>query len=193
MAIYHFSGTVISRSQGRSAIASAAYRAGERLHDERQDRTHDYSRKGDVAYTEILLPKGAPKALNERETLWNTVEATEKRKDAQLAREFNFALPRELTLQQNIALAKEFVKQEFVSKGMIADLCIHNDKNPAGDLQPHAHVMLTLREVTSEGFGQKVREWNAKENLLDWRESWAEVANRHLFLLGMINILITVH
>lgn len=184
MAIYHFSGTVISRSQGRSAVACAAYRSAERLHDERYDKTHDYSRKEDVAYTEILLPQGAPDWMKDRQTLWNTVEATEKRKDAQLAREFNFALPRELTLPQNITLAREFVQQEFVSKGMVVDLCVHNDKMPDGELQPHAHIMLTMREVTPDGFGQKVREWNAKENILQWREAWAEVANRHLFLHG---------
>lgn len=184
MAIYHFSGTVISRSQGRSAIACAAYRSAERLHDERQDKTHDYTKKQDVSHTEILLPEHAASWMQDREKLWNAVEAAEKRKDSQLAREFNFALPRELTLDQNIALAREFVQQEFVSKGMIADLCVHNDKMPDGQLQPHAHVMLTLRQATPDGFGQKVREWNAKENLLIWREAWAEVANRHLFLHG---------
>lgn len=184
MAIYHFSGTIISRSQGRSAVACAAYRSAERLHDEKYDRVHDYTRKQDVAHTEILLPEKASDWMCDREKLWNAVEANEKRKDAQLAREFNFALPRELTLEQNIILAREFVNQEFVSKGMIADLCIHNDKMSDGQLQPHAHVMLTLREVTPDGFGKKVREWNAKENLLVWREVWAEVANKHLFLHG---------
>ncbi len=184
MAIYHFSGTIISRSQGRSAVACAAYRSAERLHDEKYDKDHDYTQKQDVVHTEILLPAQAPDWMRDREKLWNAVEANEKRKDAQLAREFNFALPRELTLEQNIALAKEFVNQAFVSKGMIADLAVHNDKMPDGQLQPHAHVMLTLREVTPNGFGQKVREWNAKENLLLWREAWAEVANQHLFLHG---------
>jgi Ti-type conjugative transfer relaxase TraA len=184
MAIYHFSGTIISRSQGRSAVACAAYRSAERLHDEKYDKDHDYTKKQDVAHTEILLPTSAPAWMSNREKLWNTVEAAEKRKDAQLAREFNFSLPRELTLEQNITLAREFTQQAFVSKGMVADLCIHNDKMPDGQLQPHAHIMLTLREVTPEGFGQKVREWNAKENLLQWREAWAEVANRHLFLHG---------
>ena len=184
MAIYHFSGTIISRSQGRSAIACAAYRSAERLHDERIDKNHDYTHKQDVVFTEILLPAHAPNWMLNREKLWNSVEANEKRKDAQLAREFNFALPRELTLEQNILLAKEFVTQEFVSKGMVVDLCIHNDKMPDGQLQPHAHVMLTLREVTPSGFGKKVREWNAKENLFSWREAWASIANRHLLLHG---------
>ncbi|MCA6601170.1 MAG: Ti-type conjugative transfer relaxase TraA [Pseudanabaena sp. M57BS1SP1A06MG] len=184
MAIYHFSGTVISRSQGRSATACAAYRSGERLYDERYVKTHDYTKKQDIGHVEILLPKDAPAWMSDRQTLWNAVEACEKRKDAQLAREFNFSLPRELTLEQNILLAKEFVKTQFVDKGMVADLSVHNDKTPSGELQPHAHVMLTLREVTPDGFGQKIREWNAKENLLLWREAWAEVANQHLFLQG---------
>src|SRR5262245_60211217 len=128
MAIYHFSGTVISRSQGRSAVACSAYRAAEKLQDDRTGREHDYTHKQDVTHTEILLPDNAPQWMADREKLWNVVEANEKRKDAQLAREFNFALPRELTLEQNIELAKDFVKEAFVSKGMVADLCIHNDR-----------------------------------------------------------------
>ncbi len=184
MAIYHFSGTVISRSQGRSAVACAAYRSGEKLQDERCDREHDYTHKQDVAHTEILLPDNAPQWMGSREKLWNAVEVNEKRKDAQLAREFNFALPRELTIEQNTALAKDFVKEAFVSKGMVADLCIHNDKQPDGQLHPHVHVMLTMREVTNDGFGQKVRAWNDKAMLLTWREEWADIANKHLALHG---------
>ncbi len=184
MAIYHFSGTVISRSQGRSAVACAAYRSAEKLQDERYDREHDYTNKQDVAHTDILLPENAPEWMADREKLWNAVEANEKRKDAQLAREFNFALPKELTLEQNIELAREFVKETFVKQGMVADLCIHNDKQPDGQLHPHAHVMLTMREVSHEGFGQKVRAWNDKAMLLSWREEWAEVANKHLALHG---------
>ena len=127
MAIYHFSVTAIARSQGRSAVACAAYRAAERLYDERYDCVRDYTRKKDVAHTEILLPEGAPAWMGDREKLWNTVECIEKRKDAQLAREFTVALPRELTLEQNIALAREFVQTTFVAKGMVADLAVHTD------------------------------------------------------------------
>ena len=185
MAIYHFSGTIISRSQGRSAIACAAYRSGEELHDERLDKTYDYTRKQDIEHTEILLPKGAPEWMADRQKLWNFVEATENRKDAQLSREFNFSLPREISIENNIALTREFVQKNFVDKGMVADVAIHNDKMPDGQMQPHAHVMLTMREVTPDGFGKKVREWNAKENLLQWREAWAEHANRHLLLNGI--------
>ena len=184
MAIYHFSGTVISRSQGRSAVASAAYRSAEKLVDERYDKVHDYTYKADVVHTEILLPEGAPDWMIHRAVLWNAVERVEKRKDAQLAREIQVSLPRELTLSQNIELTREFVQIQFVNRGMVVDLCIHNDKTQEGEAQPHAHILLTLREVHSEGFGPKVRAWNAKENLLLWREAWAETANRHLALHG---------
>jgi Ti-type conjugative transfer relaxase TraA len=180
MAIYHFSGKVISRSTGRSVVAAAAYRAADHLMDERYDQIRDYTHKSDVAHAEILLPVGTPDWMADREKLWNAVEAVEKRKDAQLAREFQIALPRELTLKQNIELACEFVQREFVARGMIADFAIHNDKGKDGESQPHIHVLLTLREITPDGFGQKVRAWNDKSLLLGWREAWAEVANRHL-------------
>lgn len=180
MAIYHFSGQIISRSAGRSVVAAAAYRAADHLVDERYDVIRDYTHKADVAHAEILLSAGAPDWMADREKLWNAVEAAEKRKDAQLAREFQIALPRELTLAQNIALAREFVQQEFVARGMVADLALHNDIGKDGKPQPHIHVLLSLREITSEGFGQKVREWNDRAYLLHWREAWAEIANRHL-------------
>ena len=154
------------------------------MHDEKYDITHDYTHKQDVANTEILLPDNAPQWMADREKLWNAVELHEKRKDAQLAREFNFALPRELTLTQNVELAREFVKETFVKQGMVADLCIHNDRLPDGQLHPHAHVMLTMREVKEDGFGQKVRAWNDKALLMTWREAWSEMANKHLALHG---------
>lgn len=184
MAIYHLSGSIISRSQGRSAIASAAYRSGEKLLDVREGTTYDYTKKQDVVYSEIFLPEHAPESFKNREVLWNSVEQNEKRKDAQLAREFNISLPRELTIEQNKALVTEFITQEFVRKGMIADVCFHNDLMKDGTRQPHAHVMLTLREVNEEGFGKKIRDWNNKELLLQWRESWANSANHHLALNG---------
>ena len=120
MAIFHFSVQVISRAAGRSSVSAAAYRAGERLHDERLDRDHDFRARSGVEHSEILLPEGAPEQWRDRERLWNDVEAFEKRKDAQLAREVEFALPRELTKKDNIKLARAFVKAEFVEKGMIA-------------------------------------------------------------------------
>jgi Ti-type conjugative transfer relaxase TraA len=185
MAIYHFSGSIISRSSGKSSIASAAYRAGEKLYDERHDKTFDYSRKQGVVYESIILPKGAPDWMGDREKLWNAVEAAERRKDSQLAREFNFALPRELSEEQCIELAREFVQNEFVAKGMVADLCIHVDRAKDGEEQAHAHIMLTLRKVTKDGFGLKETGWNAKEHLLAWREAWADYANKYLALNGL--------
>lgn len=165
-------------------MACAAYRSGQELTDERYSKVHDYSRKADVAYAEVLVPEGAPAWMGDRAALWNGVEACEKRKDAQLAREFNFALPRELSLEDNILLAREFVLSTFVEAGMVADLCVHVDKGSDGEPHPHAHVMLTMREVLGDGFGPKVREWNDKALLLSWREEWAVCANKHLALHG---------
>jgi Ti-type conjugative transfer relaxase TraA len=184
MAIFHFSGQVISRSQGRNAVAAAAYRSAEKLFDERNGKTQDFTKKEqDILYKEVMLPSGAPEWMKDRNKLWNEVEKNEKRKDAQLAREFNIALPKELSPKQNIELAKEFVQKEFVDKGMVADLCLHKGHNGTEE-QPHIHVMLTMREVTPDGFGKKVREWNGREQLEHQREAWAECANKHLALNG---------
>jgi hypothetical protein len=139
MAIYHLSVKVISRSAGRSAVAAAAYRCAGRLHDERIDRDHDFTNKGGVVHSEVLLPEGAPEHLSDREQLWNAVEAAEKRKDAQLSREVEFAIPRELDQAEGIRLAREFVEREFVERGMIADLNVHWDIGADGLAKPHAH------------------------------------------------------
>ena len=180
MAIYHFSAKVISRAAGSSAVASAAYRSASRLHDERIDRHHDFSNKAGVVHSEVMLPDGAPERLSERERLWNEVEAGEKRIDAQLAREIEFAIPRELDQVEGIRLARDFAQAEFVDRGMIADLNVHWDIGADGMAKPHAHVMLTMREVDGEGFGPKVRDWNRTDLLEHWRGSWAEHANRRL-------------
>ncbi len=184
MAIYHFSGTPISRGKGQSSVASAAYRSASKLYDERLDQTFDYTRKQGVVHQEVLLPDNAPAWMADREKLWNNVEATERRKDSQLAREFNISLPKELTREQNIELAREYINEHFVSHGMVADFAVHEDKSKDGELQPHAHVMLSMREVTQEGFGKKAREWNDKNNIYVWREGWAESANKHLAMHG---------
>jgi Ti-type conjugative transfer relaxase TraA len=180
MAIFHLSVKVISRSSGRSAVAAAAYRGAERLHDERLDRDHDFTNKDGVVHSEVMLPEGAPQELSDRERLWNAVEAAEKRKDAQLAREVEFAIPRELSQEQGIELAREFVEAEFVAKGMIADLNVHWDIGADGQPKPHAHVMLTMREVGEDGFGAKVRDWNKSELVEQWRERWADHVNQRL-------------
>ena len=184
MAIYHFSAKVISRSSGRSAVAAAAYRSASVLPDEREARTHDFSHKADVVHSEILLPDGAPERWADRAVLWNAVEAAEKRKDAQLAREVEFALPRELSREEGVALARDFVAEQFVSRGMVADLNVHWPVDAHGEAKPHAHVMLTMREAGPEGFGRKVREWNGVAELQGWREAWATRANERLAELG---------
>jgi len=180
MAIYHFSAKVISRAAGSSAVASAAYRSASRLHDERLDRHHDFSNKAGVVHSEVMLPDGAPEHLSDREKLWNEVEASEIRIDAQLAREIEFAIPRELSPELGIALARDFVRDQFVDRGMIADLYVHWDVGADGMPKPHAHVMLTMREVGEDGFGKKNRDWNRTDLMEKWRERWSEHVNQRL-------------
>lgn len=184
MATYRLSAQVIRRSDGRSVVAAAAYRAAEKLHDDRLGLTQDYIRKAGVEHTEILLPRGAPEWMGDRKKLWNAVEEVEKRKDSQLAREVQLSLPRELSLDQQISLARGFVQEQMVEHGMVADVTIHRD-NPEN---PHAHILLTTRSVTGNGFGKKLRsaaEWNKrKEELLDWRAEWARHANLALEKAG---------
>ncbi len=180
MAIYHLHVKVIGRKSGSSAVASAAYRSGSRLRDERLDRSHDFSGKRGVVHSEVMLPENAPEAWSDRERLWNDVEAFEVRKDAQLAREVEFAIPREMSEAQGIELARDFVRGEFVDRGMIADLNVHWDMAEDGMPKPHAHVMMTMRAVDENGFGPKVRDWNRTEMVERWRERWAEIANERL-------------
>jgi MobA/MobL family len=159
MAIYHLHVKVIGRKSSSSAVASAAYRSAARLRDERLDRSHDFSSKRGVVHSEVMLPENAPAVWKDRERLWNEVEAFEVRKDAQLAREVEFAIPRELTQAQGIELARDFARAEFVDRGMIADLNVHWDFGEDGMAKPHAHVMLTMRQVSvngdENGFGPK--------------------------------------
>ncbi len=180
MAIYHFHVKVIGRKSGSSAVAAAAYRSASRLRDERLDRSHDFSAKRRVVHSEVMLTENAPQAWSDRERLWNDVEAFETRKDAQLAREIEFAIPREMTERQGIGLARDFVQAEFVDRGMIADVNVHWDRGENGMPKPHAHVMLTMRAVDENGFGLKVRDWNRTVMVDRWRERWAEVANERL-------------
>ena len=155
MAIFHLSVKIISRSKGQSAIASAAYRSGDKLHDERYDENQDYTNKRFIEHSEIQLPENAPQKFLDRATLWNSVEKAEKAKNAQLAREVELALPRELSAEQRIKLVHDYVQKNFVNQGMIADWSIHNpqpDKdNPNKPANPHAHIMLTMRSLRSNG------------------------------------------
>ena len=185
MAIYHFSAKAIGRANGSSALASAAYRSASRLYDQRLDRHHDFSNKSGVIHSEVMAPTGVPEQLRERESLWNAVEAAEKRKDAQLTREIEFALPRELEQSQGIDLARDFVEREFVARGMIADLNVHWDVGADGGPKPHAHVMLTMRAVDENGFGAKVRAWNRTDLLEHWRAAWGAHVNERLAELGV--------
>ena len=185
MAIYHFSAKVISRANGSSAVASAAYRSASELHDDRLGRDHDFSNKAGVIHSEVMLPEGAPERLNDRSTLWNEVEAGEKRKDAQLAREVEFSIPREMNEKQGVQLARDFVKKQMVDRGMVADLNVHWDKAKDGSPKPHAHVMLAMRDVGPDGFGKKNRDWNGTELLKDWREAWSAHVNERMAELGL--------
>lgn len=208
MAIYHCAVKIIGRSSGRSSVGAAAYRAGERLENERDGRVHDYTGKGGVTYTEIMTPENAPEWAKDREKLWNEVERAEKSIDAQLCREVEVALPTELTPEQQKELIRDYVKENFVDHGMIADVAIH-DK---GDGNPHAHILLTMREVDREGNWQQkckkeyeldkdgnkqrlpsgnykcrkieTNDWNKKESLEKWREGWEKTANHHLEKAG---------
>lgn len=208
MAIYHCAVKIISRSSGRSSVGAAAYRAGEKLENERDGRTHDYTRKDGVVHTEIMTPDNAPEWAKDREKLWNEVEKAEKSIDAQLCREVEVALPTELTPEQQKELVRDYVKDNFVDRGMIADVAIH-DK---GDGNPHAHILLTMREVDRDGNWQQkckkeyeldkdgnkqrlpsgnykcrkidANDWNKKKSLEKWREGWEKTANRHLEKAG---------
>ena len=152
MSIYHCSIKIISRAGGRSAVASAAYRAGEKLHNEETGLTHDFRNKAGVIMSEILLPDNAPPQYKNREVLWNEVQRVESRSDARFAREVEVAFPIELTRNQQIECVRYYINENFVSKGMTADWALH-DK---GDGNPHAHIMLTCRPFNDK------QEWDTK-------------------------------
>ena len=208
MAIYHCSAKIIGRSSGRSAVGSAAYRAGERLENERDGITHDYTKKSGVVYTEIIAPENAPDWATDRSRLWNEVERVEKSSKAQLAREIEIALPAELKREQQIELVQEYAK-DLAKQGMIVDVAMH-DK---GDGNPHAHLMATLRQIDKDGTWKekqrkeyildkdgnkqydpkkktykcktvKTTDWDKPETLDRWRENWAKVVNKHLERAG---------
>lgn len=157
-------------------MAAAAYRLGVAMLDERTGVMHDYTHKGGIDGGVTLAPSDAPDWATDPARLWNEVERMEKRKDSQLAREFDISLLRELSPEQNRELALGFVTEEWVSKGMVATVAFHHLEGS----NPHCHVMLTMRSVTAEGFGQKNRDWNAKELMERWREEWATHANKAL-------------
>jgi len=185
MAEYRLSAKVIGRSSGRSSVAAAAYRSGTQLDDQRTGLAHDYTHKNGVLHSQILAPDNAPDWMKDRATLWNAVEAVERRKDAQLAREIQLSLPHELDETQNRNLVLGFVQSHFVDRGMIADVAIHAPDRGGDQRNIHAHVMLTTRVLTGDGFGKKNRQWNTTEQLKTWRESWADHQNAVFRELGM--------
>lgn len=184
MAIYHLNARIVKRSQGQSAVAKAAYNARDLLTNENTGDRHDYRYKGETLFSGIFVPKNAPDWVNEliqdRQALWSAIEGAEKRKDSQLAREVEISLPHELTEQQREHLVKDFVRENFVRKGMIADVSLHAPSVKGDTRNYHAHILLSMREIGPDRFGEKVREWNSKEQLQEWREKWEHLANRHL-------------
>jgi MobA/MobL family. len=205
IAIYHLSIKIISRGKGRSAVAAAAYRSGTKMQSEYDGIIHNYTKKVGIEHTEIMLPNHAPREYYDRSVLWNAVEKVEKNINSQLAREIELALPAELSAEQNLLLVREYVSSNFVSAGMCADICIH-DKN---DGNPHAHIMLTMRQIQHNGnwggkqkkeyilndFGEKIydktkrqykcksvpaTDWNDQSKAEEWRSSWTDIVNRFL-------------
>lgn len=208
IAIYHCNISIVSRGKGKSAVAAAAYRSGEKLTNEWDGMTHDYTRKGGVVHTEIMLPPHAPPSFSDRSTLWNSVELYEKAGNAQLAREIDAALPIELSREEQIRLVREYCSSQFVSRGMCVDFAIHDTDSG----NPHCHIMLTMRPLDERGVwaaksqkeydldenGERIRlpsgrykthkvdltGWNDKGNALLWRKAWADISNAYLERAG---------
>ena len=207
MAIYHLSIKLVKRSQGKSAVAAAAYRSGEQLFNEYDGMVHDYIRKGGVVHSEIMLPSHAPAEFSDRSILWNSVEQIEKHSRAQLAREIEIALPNELSRAEQIKLVQNYCRQTFVDVGMCADFSIHDPKGKQQNT--HAHILLTMRPLNKDGSwgdkqkkeyvldnnGEKIydpnkkqykcgtvptTDWNEQTKAEEWRQAWADFANRAL-------------
>ncbi len=207
IALYHFHVTQIKRSAGQSAIASAAYRSGEKLHSEYYGEDSDYTKKGGVICSEILLPPHAPPSFSDRETLWNEVEKAERGKKAQLAYSFDIALQNEFSMQENIELARQFLLEQFVGRGMVVDFAVHSpDKEDGGISNPHFHVMCPIRPLDEHGrwgnkqrreylldeHGERIRDeagnyvfnavsttdWGSPDTLEHWRQAWADLCNQ---------------
>jgi len=205
MAIFHLSIKIVTRGAGKSAVGAAAYRSGDVLKSEYDGRTFDYPRKSRVVYNEIMLPEFAPREFADRSVLWNAVEKIEKAKNAQLARDIELALPVELSREQNISILCRYVQEQFVDKGMCADVCVHD----SGDGNPHAHLLLTMRPFNEDGtWGDKFRkeydfdangdkiydrktrryksraastiDWNDRTKAEEWRSAWADAVNAEL-------------
>ncbi|MDK8277082.1 MAG: MobQ family relaxase [Peptoniphilus duerdenii] len=204
---FHFSVNIISRGKGKSAVASAAYISGEKIKNEWDGVTHDYTKKQGVISKEIFLPDHAPKEYKDRKTLWNSVELFEKNSNAQLARNFIISLPKELSIEENKKMIEEYIQTNFVKEGMIVDLAIH-DESREGNQNIHAHIMTIVRPINEDGtWGQKSKKeyildekgekilnkngkpktrkveltsWNDKGNVEKWRENFSNLCNEYL-------------
>mgnify|MGYP000894495336 FL=1 len=208
---FHFSVNIISRGKGKSAVASAAYISGEKIKNEWDGVTHDYTRKQGVISKEIFLPDHAPKEYKDRKTLWNSVELFEKNSNAQLTRNFIISLPKELSIEENKKMIEEYIQTNFVKEGMIVDLAIH-DESREGNRNIHAHIMTIVRPINEDGtWGQKSKKeyildekgekilnkngkpktrkvelttWNDKVNVEKWRENFSDLCNKYLERAG---------
>ena len=204
---FHFSVNIISRGKGKSAVASAAYISGEKIKNEWDGVTHDYTKKQGVISKEIFLPDHAPEEYKDRKTLWNSVELFEKNSNAQLARNFIISLPKELSIEENKKMIEEYIQTNFVKEGMIVDLAIH-DESREGNQNIHAHIMTIVRPINKDGtWGQKSKKeyildekgekvlnkngkpktrkvelttWNDKGNVEKWRENFSDLCNEYL-------------
>ena len=204
---FHFSVNIISRGKGKSAVASAAYISGEKIKNEWDGVTHDYTKKQGVISKEIFLPDHAPEEYKDRKILWNSVELFEKNSNAQLARNFIISLPKELSIEENKKMIEEYVQNNFVKEGMIVDLAIH-DESREGNQNIHAHIMTIVRPINEDGtWGQKSKKeyildekgekvlnkngkpktrkvelttWNDKGNVEKWRENFSKLCNEYL-------------
>ena len=210
MPVPHFNIKITQRSKGNSAVAGAAYQAGEKLFSEYDQKTKNYTCKKEVVYTEIMLPPNAPPEYADRATLWNSVEEIEKQWNSQLARRFVAALPREVPMELLPQMVKEYCEEQFVSKGMCCDFAIH-DPDPPGH-NPHCHFMLTMRAIDENGKwmpksrkvydldenGERIKlpsgrwkshkedtvDWNEQYHAEEWRHGWEIVQNKYLELAG---------
>ncbi len=210
MAIFHCSIDIVTRTENRSSVAAAAYRSGEKITNCYDGITHDYTSKGGIVATDILLPEYAPEDYKDRSTLWNSVEKVERSCNAQLARDIEVSIPVELPPDQWKPLIEEYCQANFVSHGMIADYAIHDKQ----DGNPHCHILLTMRPIKEDGtWGAKCKkeyilddagcriklpsgtwksrkvdttDWNDKGNAEIWRESWSKCCNKRLEPLEIV-------
>lgn len=187
VASYHLSVKVVSRSTGRSATAAAAYRAAARVRDERTGELHDFVRKRGVVHREIVTPAEAPAWTHNREQLWNAAEAAEKRRDAMTAREFEIALPSELTKAERRDLALTMAREIVTRHRCAVDVAIHAPSREGDERNHHAHLLCTTRRVSREGLTEKTRELDAMRSgeIARWRERWAELQNEALKARGL--------